>query len=211
MSFFLLPIGVLNGFGGLAGAAWLAFLGEWKLVSLGILAVIIAPGTINIAFLPVNIIVGLPGTALLAKGYTVLAFPFVLLNLFYMHAVITVWCVATLIVATHGASTEDLWPRALLAYGAAIAPLQYFVALDERNAGGSGPWQWFTLLVAQVAYIAMGLLILLGGWSVVDASIVFAALMLVAVIVTTFLSMCEAANLAAAAARLDGLLKKPQI
>ena len=89
----VVPFIILNTLGVLGGAIWLAILGQWSLLGVGLLSMFFSATVIGIVTMPGTGIT-LLGAPLFGKRAWFLAFPFILAGSIYTAAVIAAWCLA---------------------------------------------------------------------------------------------------------------------
>ncbi|MEQ8837825.1 MAG: hypothetical protein RID07_13550, partial [Lacipirellulaceae bacterium] len=89
-----LPLLILNSLGLIVAAVWLAVLGEWTPLVVGVVAVFLLYLISIILILPAAMF-SAPAVALMSKGQQVLAFPFVIAGSLYVVAIMTAWCFAS--------------------------------------------------------------------------------------------------------------------
>jgi len=171
-----MPFFILNMLGGVVAAIWLAILGQWGAIGIGVAVMFGAHFAIAIAMMP-QIALGMPSAWLLEKGYRVLGAIFALPALIYLYALITFWCGIVLQSSMARVSTEAmLIPMVLWSYAVATAPWTY-MAQRENNIGSSTP-----IFFMELGYIVAGSMIVFGRSAFGDAMVVFAGIMVVAVI-----------------------------
>lgn len=168
---------ILNMFGGIIAGVWLAVLGEWWALGLGLLVVIISSFVLSLAVLPS---IALAAGAVLAGKRSKFAFLLLgLLSNLYVVAIMTTWCVGALF-AFMSRATEQSWiPLLIWSYGAATGPWSYMASKESESGGGDS--SVMAAFFAQVAYLAMVLVGIFVGGSVVTLAKVFAGVMLIGV------------------------------
>lgn len=152
----------LNTFGGIIGGVWLATLGEWSAILIGILVMVVSPIALSIAMLPGQFVFGVPGAALLDRGQRFFGLFFVFLSHAYTHLIVGAWCVAVFAYCLSVARDDSVWPFALWGYSVAIAPWAYLAGKDARSGGGEGAA--ITVFFAEIAFIAMAVAAIVFGW-----------------------------------------------
>jgi hypothetical protein len=131
-----LPIMLLNLFGGIVGAVWLLFLGQWQLFVYGLLLGIFPTFLVFIPMLPGVLLTGAAAWAVESKQY-LLGWLSAALGSVWIFAVVTCWCVFVFLSFTsvrhYG---QPALPFLLSAYAIATAPWTY-MASKERAAESS--------------------------------------------------------------------------
>lgn len=152
------PIMLLNIFGGIAGAVWLLFLGDWRLALVGVVVSVIAS---NILFLPLGLGVLFSGGAIasLNSRHYVIGFILGLLGATWTFTIITAWCVLvfTTVLAAQQVDEPRL-PFLLLAYATATGPWTYMASFDRQGEGGSTTIATLATCIGCALLIVVGLL-----------------------------------------------------
>ncbi len=89
---------VLNSLGGIVSGIWLAILGEWGAIGIGLVLVFVSTGVLGVALLPAT---GLAVAAYAARRSRAGLLFLGLLSNLYIAALITVWCVGVLVFFMH--------------------------------------------------------------------------------------------------------------
>jgi len=174
------PVYLLNFGGGIVGGIWLAISGNWKLILIGFLAMIVSSSFLMaLALSPGLLCVGAAALATRGRRHIVASF-FVLISNLYTSAVMTVWCVGCfyfVLQSFYGGGS--LWPYLLWAYGMATGPWSYMAARDSKDAVGSS----LSAFGACVGAIAMmGALLIESRPTLIDITIAFCVPLLVVLI-----------------------------
>ena len=178
------PLMLLNTLGAIVSGIWLAILGEWSFIGLGILALIISVFPLSLALAP-GIIIALPGVALFDKGRNLIGSLFVILSGLYSYSVITAWCILTIYFFTNQ-MTDPSIPKLLWAYGVATGPLGY-MAQKEDDPNRSG----IAVFSAQIAFVITMIAILFVGLSLNEIILLFGTTMLVLSLLQIALDVME--------------------
>jgi hypothetical protein len=184
------PFMILNVFGVLGGAIWLAILGQWSLLGIGLLSMFFSSTVIGIATMP-GTGIALLATPFLEKRAWFLGFPFILAGKIYIAAVITAWCLAVVVFVLGKAGPEATLPALLWAYCIAITPLSYMTQVSQPDFGAT-----VATMGAQFAVIAMAAVVLTKEPDLTTLIIACAVPNVIAVVLSatvTFLLMRESA------------------
>jgi hypothetical protein len=181
----MVPLMLLNAFGGLVSGIWLAILGEWWALGYGLLglfspfflAIILMPGFIFLA----------PAGILFEKQRPLLAFPLLLFGNAYTYAIITVWCILVFYVFMHRADANTFWPLLIWSFGVALGPWTYMAQKEEQ--GGNGEASAMTVVFAQVAYVIMSLVLIFGRPALFDLAMAFGAVMFLGLIIQVVVAL----------------------
>jgi uncharacterized membrane protein YhaH (DUF805 family) len=175
----IVPLILLNFFGEIVSGIWLAILGEWWAIGYGIVALLATPllGLISAG----GLLFGLPGGLLIDKERPVLAFPFLALSHVYICVVITVWCIFVFFLFMDEAASDTFWPLLIWSYGAALGPWMYMAQKEEQVGGGNAAT--IVTFFAQVAYIVMALVFIVGGTNSSELTLVFGAIMMFGMVI----------------------------
>jgi hypothetical protein len=143
------PIMFLNFGGGIVGGIWLAFLGEWKLIGIGILLLFTSHWILSILMMPGMPIVALAAHLLQKKnpiGYFV-----GYLSQLYTNVLIVGTCVLAFFICArfyNGPIDFGFTPYLLWSWGMALGPWQYFASKEPENEFSA-----ITLFSASVFYL----------------------------------------------------------
>jgi hypothetical protein len=177
----MIPLMLLNAFGGVAAGLWLALLGEWWALGVGLIA-ICSPFLLSIILAP-GLLLLAPAGILLGKQRPFLAFPLLLLGYAYTCVVIAAWCILILIIFIARADADTFWPLLIWSYSVALGPWQYMAQKDEQ--AGAGDASTMTTLFAQVAYVVMAIFLVFSGPTLLELALVFGAVMFLGMLIQT--------------------------
>ena len=186
----MVPLMLLNFFGGISSGIWLAILGEWWAIGYGV-AGLLSPFLLAIIMMP-GLLLAEPAVVLIDKGKTFLAFSFLLLSQLYTYAVINAWCMFVFYFFMHQAGQDTFWPLLIWSYGVALAPWMYMTQKEQQ--GGTGDASAMTTFFAQVAYIVVVLVVVFGSATLIDLAIIFGAIMLVPMLIQTGIALAVLRN-----------------
>lgn len=181
-----IPIILLNVFGGIASGIWLAVQGQWWAIGYGFLVALFSRFFLGVAMLP-GLLFGGPAAILAEKGRYMLATPFVVLSQIYTYAVITVWCLWVLHLFISNSGTASFVALLIWSYGVALGPLMYQTQQEVHGGGGEGALM--TTFVAQIAYIAVMLFLLLSSGTLATIFMLFGAIMCVGAFVQSIITI----------------------
>lgn len=182
----MVPLMLLNFFGGIGSGIWLAILGEWWAIGYGVVGLLLSHYLLAIIIMPGLLLAG-PAVVLIEKGKTFLAFPFLLLSQLYTYAVISAWCMFVFYFFMRQAGQDTFWPLLIWSYGVALGPWMYMARKEQQV--GTGDASAMTTFFAQVAYIVVALVVVLGSAALIDLAIIFGAIMLVAMLIQTGITL----------------------
>lgn len=161
----VLPFMLLNILGALVGFVWLAILGEWKEIGIGIAASIGMPYLFLIVNLPSMGFLFL-GTYLMEKDIRVSALPFLFLASLWTNLLVTAWCSGIFFYYARLSAPENFIPLLLWGYSVAMAPLAYMAKFDADN-----PLTGFYLFIAQILYVGLVACFIIG--TSIKAALIF--------------------------------------
>jgi hypothetical protein len=176
----VVPLAILNVLGGIVSGIWLAVLGEWGIIGIGVLLAVGDAVFLGIALIP-GLLLAAPAAHFVNEGRTVPAVFFVGLSSAYTLGLITAWCCGILFLCVRDATTSDIVPRLIWSYGVAIGPWAY-MASKEQGPGAEGFSSTVSLFFAQLAYVAIIFLVLFSPISRIGAVKVFGGFMAVGLI-----------------------------
>jgi len=144
----IIPILFLNLLGGIIAGIWLAFLGEWRLIFIGIILLFTSHFYLSILMLPSMIFI--PIVAKLGEKKNPLLYLFGFLSQFYTNLLIIGTCAFAFFICTRfydGESKFGVIPYLLWSWGMALGPWQFFQSKEPDNEFSA-----ITLLSATIFY-----------------------------------------------------------
>jgi len=177
-----LALPILNMLGGIVCGIWLAILGEWGAVGLGILLFLLCILLLRFALMP-SLLFRAPAAKCLEGGKTFGFFCFVAFSEFYVLALLTVWCCGILFLFVKDAEASTVIPRLVWSYGVAGGALLYIAAKDQGPQGVIGAATTLTTLFAELAYVVVMLVVIFTQITLFGAMKMFGGVMFVAFIV----------------------------
>lgn len=146
---FSVPIMILNFGGGIVGGIWLAFLGEWKLIGIGILLLFTSHWILSILMMPA-IPIGAIGLHFYEKKNP-LGHLFGFISQLYTNILIVGTCVLAFFICSNfykGGVDFGYIPYLLWSWGMALGPWQFFASKEPNNEFSA-----ITLFSASVFYL----------------------------------------------------------
>jgi len=181
-----LPLLLLNILSIVGGAIWLAALGEWKLVAIGILLLLVSSFLLGIVLIPSTFLIS-PAAYFLEKKVPVGALIFVLLSDLYVVAVMSARCCGMLFLFVNGGDGHDRVPRLLWSYAVAIGPWAYMMSRESGEGSGSV----IATLAAIIPYLIVIALVLFTPVSLIDSARVFSVFMLITLVIQTVIGFAR--------------------
>ena len=174
-----LPLLILNNLAGITSMIWLAVLGQWKALGIGIGAFFISGMLIGYAMMPALLFVA-PGMRCEESGRKVgLAF-FTFLATAYKVAVLTAWCMGVLVVFERMADQKSLLPLMLSAYAVSTGPIAWLASKDQE--AGTNEFSAYLVFFTSSAYIVAVLMVLFGHAAIPQIAVAFAAVMTIGMV-----------------------------
>ncbi len=167
-------IAVMNILGGVVSGIWLAILGQWNAVGIGIACFLASGVAIRFALMPSLLLAG-PAVYCAEKGNRTGAVFFAFLNSVYSMGLVTLWCVGVLYFFFRMADNRSVIPILLWSYGVATEPWAW-LAMKDQQAGGN-EYSLFSTFLAQVAYLLAIIMIALARAALRPVVITFSAIM----------------------------------
>ena len=142
---FTYPIMFLNMFSLVIGGIWLAFIGDWKLIGIGVFLLFTSHWILSLLMLPK---LGLSALALSIISSTKNPFLYIItyLSQLYLNILIVLWCLSSFLICTsyYGIGhyrdiqnpieiTYGLIPYLLWSWSMALSPWQFFVSKEPDN------------------------------------------------------------------------------
>lgn len=174
----LVPLMVLDVFGGVVSGIWLLIIGDWRSVLLGIGIVIVSSFSLSILMLPSLLFAGL--AALGKRGGRIIA---VVLSLLYIGAIIVIWCSVVLFLFGRQLSPKNLVPVMIWSHGVAVGPWAYLASHEDN------PHSMLSTFFADLGYVVVLLMVFFGSPSFLDLVLVLAGFMLVAQVTNLVLAV----------------------
>lgn len=157
----VIPFAVLNAFGGLIAGIWLAILGEWSAIFLGLAILFAGAIAASLLLLPGLALGGL-GAMAMARGSKLVGWLFIVLASPWTYLAIIAWEVVIFSLFSKRFTDHNIIPMWLWSYGAATGVWSYMASKEERSGGGGSAS--LAAFAAQVAYIVLSVCYLVLGW-----------------------------------------------
>jgi hypothetical protein len=171
------PLIILNMLGAVVSGVWLAIIGEWRPIVLGIFLFFSSSLVLGIALMPA-LLFAAPAMWLAERGKTFWVMCFGALSSAYTLSLVTFWCCAVLFLFVKDASSSSLIPRLIWSYGVATGPWSY-MSSKEQGPDGEGFASSIATFFAQLAYLAIMLLVIFTEITTLGAIEVFGGFMLI--------------------------------
>jgi hypothetical protein len=133
----LLPIAILNFAGGIVGGIWLAVLGQWSLLGVGLGAAIASTMILGLILMP-GMLFAAPAAAAIDKGHYFIGTLSGIIALLWTNVVVVAWCVVTFFYCFEQSKSGSILPYLLWAYSVATGPWTY-MASREAQADPNSP------------------------------------------------------------------------
>jgi len=146
-----IPIMFLNFGAGIIGGIWLAFLGQWKLLGIGIFLLLTSHWTLSLLMLP-----GIPLGMIAARFYekkNPFGHFFGFLSQLYTNILIVGTCLVALAICSYFPREEGVLgylPFLLWSWGMALGPWQFFASKEPDNV-----FSGITLFSASLFYLLL--------------------------------------------------------
>jgi hypothetical protein len=154
------PIVILNLLGGLISAIWLAVLGNWRTIGIGIGLMILSGSILRIVLMPAILLIA-PTPYFARKRSMLLVRAFTFLGSLYITTVFALWCAGVLLFFVNMTTDKSIIPVLIWSYVVAIGPL-VILTNKEVQAGGGESSIIFTVFT-QLGYAATILVVVLTG------------------------------------------------
>lgn len=183
-----IPILILNMAGGVVAGIWLAFLGEWRLILIGIILVFTSHLYLSILMLPG--IFFAPLCVRLLEKKNPLGYLLGFLSQLHTNLLIVGTCAFAFFICTHfydGEGKLGVIPYLLWSWGMALGPWQFFQSKESDNEFSA-----ITLLSASIFYFLFLISIFLHPILVL---IVLALFLLIQLLVLPIFNICIACKM----------------
>ncbi len=182
-----IPLMFLNLLGGVVSGVWLAIIGEWGTIGLGIVFFIGSTMLLGIALMP-SVLLMFPAARFAEKGQMAGLMFFGALSSIYVLTLITIWCCGVLYLFVNNADAGDLIPKLIWSYGIATGPWVYMASKEECSSD-DGFASFLPTFLAELAYLVIMLLIIFSSMTLLRAVQIFGAFMLVCLLVQMTMSV----------------------
>lgn len=145
-----IPFALLNMFSGIVAGVWLAILGEWSTIFLGLAILLIGTFAVSILLLPGMGLAAI-GVAALDRGNKLVGWFCMLLASPWTYIVIIVWEVTIFFTFERRSTEANSIPIWLWSYGAATGVWTYMASREQQ--GGDGGGALAAAFGAQIAYM----------------------------------------------------------
>jgi hypothetical protein len=175
IEWFSLPVLFLNLFGGIIAGIWLAILGEWKLIGIGIGLMIFSTYFLSMLLMPGLLL--LPIASALRKKRNSLVYVVGYFSQLWTNLVIVVSCAVAFLICVRfydGSGKTVLIPYLLWSWGMALGPWQSMASSEKDNE-----FTIMTLLCATFCYMVFLFSLFLGGLFPTAAIALFLLLQLI--------------------------------
>jgi len=174
----LAPLALLNMFGLIVAGVWLAVLGQWGTIGVGVALLLVSTFAMGIALLP-QMVLGLPAIWCLQRGHKFFGLVFGSISIAYLNVLITVWCVGSLWYFMSRVTCQaEVIPTLIWSYSVATAGWSNAAAQEARSGDGSAAG--LTVMFLEIGYVLMMGMIVFANPSKLDVAIAFAAVMTIA-------------------------------
>lgn len=190
LSVLVLPIAILNFAGGILGGIWLAVLGQWSLVGLGLAAAVASTMVLGFLLMP-GMLFAAPAALAMEKGHYVIGILSGAIALLWTNVVIIVWCVVTFSFVVEQAKAGSIWPYLLWAYSVATGPWTY-MASRETQADPNSPSSTTAFFACMGAAAMMATYLLMSRPTIYAVGIAFVVPMIVSFLLQITMYVLEA-------------------
>lgn len=176
-----IPIMVMNWLGGIVSGAWLAFLGEWKAIALGILSHYCAKFIISFALMP-SLLFALPVVKVIEKGKIGMGMILGMPDGLYTVGVMIAWCYVVFRIFDGMADESSRVPMLIWSYGVAKSPWDFMALKESQGGDGFEPSVMYTFFIS-IGYLLMIIMTLVFGAELGTAILGLCVVMAVSLIV----------------------------
>jgi hypothetical protein len=151
----VVPIMLLNIFGGIIATIWLIAIREWPLVVISVIAVLIMSFIIGIVLLPAALF-ALPGIAMVKKGTGILGHFLIFCGLLYTYGLLWFWSMLVFwwFINQFEIDGGGLIPLMLMAYVVATAPVA-IMASKDREPSTAATITTFSIMAGCMIYMLL--------------------------------------------------------
>jgi len=151
---------ILNMFGAIVAGIWLAILGQWSIIGIGVLIIFNSTWLLGFVIMPAMLLAA-PAAMFAEKRHTIGSVCFVALSNIYILSVITLWCCGILFLFVRDATASSVIPRLLWSYGLATGPWAYMASRDAQGSDSQASASMIATFLAQLGYVTIMILVIL--------------------------------------------------
>lgn len=164
------PIVLLNVFGGIVSGVWLAILGHWGSIGLGLCLIVGSAMFLAFAMMP-GFLLMMPAVRFAERENYVAMYLVAFVGSAYTFTIITLWCATIMWFFVNRATEGSLVPLLLWSYGVAIAPLSFMASKDTEREGAI-----FSVFFPALAYVAGGIWLVFGSPRMLSVTVLMACI-----------------------------------
>ena len=164
---------VLNALGGIVSGIWLAVIGEWWALGVGLVGLFGSPFLVSILLMP-NFLFAAAGMALFERRRRGPGMVLAGISNLYTAALIAAWGIGILYFFASRATAHSIIPLLIWSYGVASGPWSFLASKDQQ--GGGNEYSAISTFFLQIGYVVAVALILVSG-SLAPAVLALAAAM----------------------------------
>jgi len=130
----MIPLFVLNALGGVVAAIWLAILGEWGTIGIGLAVLVVGPFAIGLLLLPQMLFAGIGSFWQSSRSAMLIT---MILSNIYTSVLLGFCCLYVLAFFVSNATSASLTPSLLWAYAVGTGPWAYLLSKEPDSSVGS--------------------------------------------------------------------------
>lgn len=187
----LLPLMLLNVLGGIVGAVWLMFLGQWGALGIALIATIFGAMVCGLALMP-GMLITAPALFLYEKGGVarISSFPLFFAGLLWTFAVMSGWAVIWYGYFLKRADASSLVPMLLIAFSVATGPWGY---MAQKEAQSGNEYSSITTVFLQISCAVILVMLAFAGSQAFTALVAFTVTMSIAFLINLGMGIAMAA------------------
>lgn len=182
----MVPITLINMFGGIIAAIWLLFIGKWSVVLFGIIIGLVSTYLIGFAMFP-SFLLSAPAIRCIEKGNSIFGHFLLFLSHLYTMGLLWYWSIMVFgfFLSYSGRFGEGTFPLLLWAYGVATSPVGHMASKDRDNFSFATTISTFCTMLGSLVFMIMYMLNFDPG----VASIAYLVIMLIGLFALLVLSV----------------------
>lgn len=166
---------ILNALGCIVSGIWLALIGQWWALGVGLVGLCVSPFLVIILLMP-SLLFAAPAAYLFERGKQGVATVLFGVSSLYTAALMAVWGISVLYLFASRATAGSVIPLLIWSYAVASGPWSFFASKDQKAVGNQYSASAMATCFLQIGYVVAIVLVLVSR-SLVPGAFALAAAM----------------------------------